>query len=76
MKGTVIRAFWDRLDPKRTVYQLGSTFEGEPERVAELEAKGFVKAIEEKKPAEKAVKKTAARKPAARKRASGKASDD
>lgn len=58
MKSTVIRAFYDMQDPARTIYQLGETFEGDAERVMELEDKGFVKA-------EPAPKKRAPRKKAA-----------
>lgn len=42
MKAKVIRAFWDLQDPKQTVYQVGSSFEGKTERVRELAKKGFL----------------------------------
>lgn len=50
MKAKVIRAFYDLHDPARTIYQIGSMFEGEPKRVQELETKGFVKKISSGRP--------------------------
>lgn len=60
VKSTVIRAFYDMKDPARTIYQLGETFEGDAERVKELEGKGFVKAIAEPAPKKRAPRKKAA----------------
>lgn len=59
----VVSAFFDKNDPKRTVYNVGDTFEGAAERIEELQAKGFVKA--EKAVEEKTEKPKAARKPRA-----------
>lgn len=49
MKSKVIKAFYDMQDPKETVYNVGSVFEGSAERVKELEGRGFVKPVEEPK---------------------------
>ena len=63
VKSTVLKAFYDMHDPAQTIYQVGSTFEGSAERVADLEERGFVEA---EKPAENpAPKKRTTRKKAA-----------
>lgn len=62
MKAEVIKAFYDLQDPARTVYQVGSSFEGETKRVKDLEKRGFVKAIEEKEQKPAARRTTASKK--------------
>lgn len=42
MKARVVRAFYDVNDPARKVYQIGSFFEGERERIEDLVRKGYV----------------------------------
>lgn len=54
MRAKVIRAFYDIEDPKRTVYQVGDSFEGTDERVKGLAEKGFVEAVKEAKAPAKA----------------------
>lgn len=49
MKAKVIKKFKDRFNLKN-VYEIGSIFEGDEKRVAELEAGGWVEAIPEEKP--------------------------
>ena len=56
MKAKVIRAFYDLQDPARTIYQIGSEFEGDAKRVAELADGGFVEATTPAKPAPRKVK--------------------
>jgi hypothetical protein len=43
MKATVTRAFGDKLNGNK-LYNIGDPFSADEKRVAELEAKGFVKA--------------------------------
>ncbi len=45
MKAKVIRAFYDLQDPARKVYSVGDPFEGSPERVKDLEKRGYVKQV-------------------------------
>lgn len=47
MKAKVIARFRDRFNPEN-IYQVGDTFEGTDERVAELAAGGWVEPIAEK----------------------------
>lgn len=68
MKAKVIKAFYDLQDPARTVYQVGTEFEGTNKRVEELAKKGFVEVaakaaetIEEKEPAKKPARRGAAK---------------
>lgn len=71
MKAKVINAFCDTADGDRT-YLPGNDFEAGEARVAELEAKGFVRRAEAKaeeaaKPAAKAAPRRATRKAAQKK---------
>lgn len=47
MKAKVVFRFRDRLNEK-DIYEVGDTFEGSDERVAELAANGYVEPIAEK----------------------------
>ena len=51
MKAKVIQRFYGVVEDH--TYEVGKTFVGKPERVAELAAKGFVLPIEEKPDKEK-----------------------
>lgn len=42
MQAVVTRDFWDKEDPKETVYHVGDKFSGTAARVNELVDKGFV----------------------------------
>lgn len=43
MQAVVTRDFWDKEDPKETVYHVGDKFSGTAARINELTDKGFVK---------------------------------
>lgn len=45
MNAKVIVPFWDMKDPEHKTYYAGDTFEGTPERIAELAEKGHVEPI-------------------------------
>lgn len=57
MKAKAKALFRDRFNPEN-IYKVGDIFEGTAERIAELEAGGWVEAIHEEKPKRSRAKKS------------------